>query len=90
MCSQIHRPEKKNAMTPEMYAGLSEAIRTADGDDSIRVTILYGLEGCFTSGNDLGNFRDAPPLTESIHTTSIAMLCDMLKNWLLLPSAASH
>jgi enoyl-CoA hydratase/carnithine racemase len=60
LCVQIHRPEKKNAMTPEMYAGLAEAIRTADGDDTIRVTLLYGLEGCFTSGNDLGNFRDGP------------------------------
>lgn len=60
LCIQIHRPEKKNALTPEMYAALSEAIREADADDSVRAIILHGVEGCFTSGNDLENFRNGP------------------------------
>lgn len=59
-CIQIHRPEKKNAITPEMYTAIADGIRTADADDSIRSIILYGLEGCFTSGNDLQNLRNGP------------------------------
>ena len=60
LCIQIHRPEKKNALTPEMYAGIAEAIRNADADDDIRAIVLHGIEGCFTSGNDLQNFRNGP------------------------------
>jgi len=60
LCIQLHRPEKKNALTPEMYAGIADAIRSADADEGIRTIILHGLEGCFTSGNDLQNFRDGP------------------------------
>ncbi len=59
-CIQLHRPEKKNALTAEMYTAIADAIRTADGDDSISAIILYGIEGCFTSGNDLAGFRDGP------------------------------
>ncbi len=60
LCIQIHRPEKKNALTPEMYAALSDAIRSGDADDSVRAIIIHGIEGCFCSGNDLGNFRNGP------------------------------
>ena len=60
LCVQIHRPEKKNALTREMYAELSEALRVADADDSISAIILHGVEGCFTSGNDLENLRNGP------------------------------
>ncbi len=60
LCIQIHRPEKKNALTQEMYAAISDAIRAGDADDSVRAIILHGIEGCFTSGNDLENFRNGP------------------------------
>ena len=60
LCIQLYRPEKKNALTPEMYAALSDALRAGDADDSVRAIILHGVEGCFTSGNDLANFRNGP------------------------------
>jgi len=60
LCIQINRPEKKNALTQEMYAAIAEAIRAGDADDSIRAIVLHGVEGCFTSGNDLENFRNGP------------------------------
>lgn len=59
-CIQICRPEKKNALTQDMYEALSEAIRAGDADDGVRSIILHGVEGCFTSGNDLENFRNGP------------------------------
>jgi len=59
-CIQIYRPEKKNAFTPEMYEAMSAAIRSADADDAVRVIILHGIDGCFTSGNDLKNLRNGP------------------------------
>ncbi len=39
---------------------MAEGIRTADADDNISAIILHGLEGCFTSGNDLAGFRNGP------------------------------
>lgn len=60
LCIQINRPEKKNALNQKMYTELSAAIRSADADESIRAIILHGLDGCFTSGNDLENFRNGP------------------------------
>ncbi len=61
-CIQLHRPEKKNALTAEMYTAIADGIRTADADDSVSAIILHGLEGCFTSGNDLSGFRNGPSL----------------------------
>ncbi|MBE0584248.1 MAG: enoyl-CoA hydratase/isomerase family protein [Desulfofustis sp.] len=62
LCIQIYRPEKKNALTPEMYEALSAAIRAGDADVGVRAIILHGVEGCYTSGNDLENFRNGPSL----------------------------
>jgi enoyl-CoA hydratase/carnithine racemase len=53
---EIHRPEKKNALTGEMYDAMSEAILRADGDPGVHVVLLHGQPDCFTSGNDLADF----------------------------------
>ncbi len=53
---EIHRPEKKNALTGEMYDAMSEAILRADGDIGVHVVLLHGQADCFTSGNDLTDF----------------------------------
>ena len=60
LCLQICRPDKRNALTPEMYEALATGIRAGDADENIRVIILHGVDGCFTSGNDLENFRNGP------------------------------
>ena len=60
LCIQIYHPEKKNAFTPEMYEAMATAIRNGDADDAIRVIVLHGVDGCFTSGNDLKNLRNGP------------------------------
>lgn len=58
---QIHlnRPEKKNALTLDMYDALTELIETAEVDTSVRVIVLMGEGGNFTSGNDLGDFPES-------------------------------
>ena len=60
LCLQIYRPEKRNAMTPDMYSSLVEQLRKGDEDDSVKVIILHGTDSCFTSGNDLNSFRNGP------------------------------
>ena len=53
---RINRPEKKNALTAAMYAGLASALDQAAENDGIRCTLLLGVPGAFTSGNDIGDF----------------------------------
>lgn len=60
LCLQIFRPEKRNAITPEMYASLAVQLRSADEDEAIKVVVLHGTDNCFTSGNDLNSFRNGP------------------------------
>lgn len=55
----MNRPDKKNALTAEMYKVLADAIEIADADPKIRVTLYTGSGGSFTAGNDLGDFAKA-------------------------------
>ena len=53
---QMHRPEKKNALTQTMYRALAEGLRYADAEASIKVIVIQGTAECFTSGNDVNDF----------------------------------
>ncbi|MBN8432447.1 enoyl-CoA hydratase [Microbulbifer salipaludis] len=52
----INRPERKNALTMAMYSAMAELLNSAASDPGVRVVILTGTGGVFTSGNDLGDF----------------------------------
>jgi enoyl-CoA hydratase/carnithine racemase len=53
---ELARPEKKNALTPEMYQSLSAALVRAEGDGQVRAVLVHGRPDCFCAGNDLGDF----------------------------------
>ena len=57
----LDRPEKKNALTVQMYAQLAEALARAEADPQVRAILLTGSGGCFTAGNDLADFLERPP-----------------------------
>src|SRR6202048_3262179 len=62
----LRRPEKKNAITQEMYRAMSEAIDTAQNNPAIRCIIITGGSGVFTAGNDLEDFlKDGPSRTRA-------------------------
>src|SRR5262249_10959964 len=52
----MRRPEKKNALTPEMFLAMGEAINSAQSNPDIRCLILTGRSGVFTAGDDVGDF----------------------------------
>jgi len=56
---EFNRPKKKNALTVAMYGAMSDALESADKDDNVRVAVFRGTDGCFTSGNDIGDFMKA-------------------------------
>jgi enoyl-CoA hydratase/carnithine racemase len=54
---QFNRPDKKNAVNLAMYTALAEHIEQAGSDKAVRVVLLTGAGGCFTSGNDIADFE---------------------------------
>jgi enoyl-CoA hydratase/carnithine racemase len=57
----LDRPDKKNAITAEMYVQLAEKLAAADADTAVRAILLSGGRECFTAGNDLADFLERPP-----------------------------
>ncbi|TKB51405.1 enoyl-CoA hydratase [Ferrimonas sediminicola] len=57
MVLTIHRPDKRNALTQEMYCQLCDGLQQAEQDPEIHACLLRGQGDCFTAGNDLGNFH---------------------------------
>lgn len=74
----FNRPEKKNAITRDMYATMAAAISESNTNPEIRVILFEGTEGCFTSGNDLKDFMGAPstgsesPVGQFLHAVATA------------------
>jgi enoyl-CoA hydratase/carnithine racemase len=58
---QINRPEKKNALTADMYAAIADALAAADADPAVRVVLIHGAGDAFTAGNDLQDFLANAP-----------------------------
>jgi enoyl-CoA hydratase/carnithine racemase len=61
---EIARPEKKNALTREMYQTMADALGAAQADTAVRAILITGQPGIFTSGNDLEDFMQRPPQGE--------------------------
>ncbi|HZM36957.1 MAG TPA: enoyl-CoA hydratase [Burkholderiales bacterium] len=58
---ELSRPDKKNALTAEMYAQLTAALDAAARDPQVRVILLCGSAECFTAGNDVSDFLERKP-----------------------------
>jgi Enoyl-CoA hydratase/carnithine racemase len=58
---QLNRPEKKNAMTSDMYVTLAELLNAAAKDEQIRVVLWHGAGDSFCAGNDVVDFLKSPP-----------------------------
>jgi enoyl-CoA hydratase/carnithine racemase len=56
---RLNRPEKRNALTIEMYEALIGAFERAERDPEVRVLLLSGAGEGFTAGNDLNDFLRA-------------------------------
>jgi enoyl-CoA hydratase/carnithine racemase len=53
---RMNRPDKKNALTRAMYAGMSAALIAGDSDPDVRAHVFLGVPGSFCAGNDLADF----------------------------------
>ncbi|WP_206455455.1 crotonase/enoyl-CoA hydratase family protein [Aurantimonas marina] len=53
---RMNRPDKKNAITRDMYRAMADALVAASGDEGVRVVLICGTPGTFTAGNDIKDF----------------------------------
>jgi enoyl-CoA hydratase len=61
----INRPEAKNALNGDVARGIAAALDELDADDDLRVAVLTGAGGTFSSGMDLKAFLTGDlPLVE--------------------------
>lgn len=59
----LNRPEKQNAISPQMTRDLIAALKAADGDPAVRVVVLTGAgEKVFCAGGDLGSEKQPGPV----------------------------
>ncbi len=76
----INRPEKKNALTPEMYGALQQAFERANADRNTSVILIEGQPGIFCAGNDISTFvqaaesGDLGPVLEFLRVLAVSKL----------------
>src|ERR1700755_1369049 len=49
----LQRPEKRNAMSPQLHMDMCDALDWAEMDDQTQVVIITGAGGNFCAGQDL-------------------------------------
>jgi enoyl-CoA hydratase len=55
----FNQPEKRNAVSQEMWAMVPKMVRDLEADDDIRVIILRGAgDQAFVAGADISQFKD--------------------------------
>jgi len=56
MTIRMSRPDKKNAITGDMYARMASSIDEANADNDVRAILFLGTPGAFSAGNDIADF----------------------------------
>src|SRR5271163_72695 len=52
----LNRPNKKNAMSPDLHREMDDALAKLEFDDDARVIVIGGVGGNFSAGQDLQKF----------------------------------
>ncbi len=85
----MNRPERRNALSPSMMQGMSEAWDEVNANPDIRVAVLTGAGGCFCAGADLAAMTETHPgdafQRDDASTSTIAdgVIKPLLKGFLL-------
>lgn len=65
----LDRIDKKNAITLDMYQALADALKRAESTSDIKVTLIHGAGGDFSSGNDINEFVQIAQAPEKMEVT---------------------
>lgn len=66
---RLNRPDKLNALSPDMLRALAEAFEALNADEQVRVIVLYGGERAFAAGADIEAMAKAGPVDIYVRNT---------------------
>jgi enoyl-CoA hydratase/carnithine racemase len=69
----LNRPQRKNAINPELWIALRDALNAAGRDGSVRALVLTGSGGSFCSGADISVPEDIHPRYKLQRLTDVAL-----------------
>ena len=52
----LNRPDKRNAMSPQLHYDMDDALARLEVDDNVRVVVVSGEGKNFSAGQDLQKF----------------------------------
>jgi 2-(1,2-epoxy-1,2-dihydrophenyl)acetyl-CoA isomerase len=74
----FNRPERRNALSDQIYAGLARALAQVNADRNVRVVMITGEGGAFCAGGDVKNMNERnqspTPLSFDDHVAGIRKL----------------
>jgi len=76
----LARPDKKNAITDAMYAGMADALAGMADDPAVRVALIAGEGDDFCAGNDISMFAAAAGKPEAA-LTNVARFLDAISRF---------
>jgi methylglutaconyl-CoA hydratase len=76
----LNRPERRNALTPEMQGGLIAAFEDAEADPGCRVVVLAGAgDEAFCAGLDLASLQGMNDQSEAEHAADAKRISRMFR-----------
>lgn len=69
----LNRPQRKNALNPQLWIALRDALRAVVDDDTVRALVLTGAGGAFCSGADISVPEDVHPDRRLRRLTDVAL-----------------
>jgi enoyl-CoA hydratase/carnithine racemase len=69
----LNRPRRKNAINPELWIALRDALNAAGRDRSVRALVITGSGGSFCSGADISVPDDVHPKYKLQRLTDVAL-----------------
>jgi methylglutaconyl-CoA hydratase len=73
----LNRPDKRNALSESLVAGLKDALRRADDDDAVNVILITGAGADFCSGADLAALQKIAESSVANNTADARSLMDV-------------
>jgi 2-(1,2-epoxy-1,2-dihydrophenyl)acetyl-CoA isomerase len=69
----LNRPDRKNAINPQLWLELADALRAAARDRDLRALVITGAGGAFCSGADISTPEDIHPKDKLRRLTEVAL-----------------
>ncbi len=73
----LNRPEKRNALNDEVLAGITEALREADGDERTKAIVINGSGKDFCAGADLSALKNISETSVAENMENARSLVDL-------------